>query len=64
MNDPTGNAAEHTLEGGVARAVDRLQELDTLPVEGHVEVFERVQAVLDQTLTHADPDDEHTNEPH
>jgi hypothetical protein len=62
MNDPTGN--EHASEGRVARAVDRLQELDTLPVEGHVEVFERVQAELDQALAHADPDDEHTHEPH
>jgi hypothetical protein len=62
MSDPTGNAAEHH-EGRVARAVDRLQELDTLPAEGHVEVFEQVQAELDQALVHADPDDEHTSEP-
>jgi hypothetical protein len=63
MSDPTGRGAELPSEGPVARAVERLRDLDALPVEAHVEIYERVQAELDQALAHADSDDTPAPEP-
>lgn len=61
---PAPGPAIHALSGpgpavdatppGVAQALARLQELDALPVSGHVEVFDGVHRLLQDALATLD----------
>ena len=52
-----------TTRIAAADAVRRLDELDTLPVAAHPDVFERLHAELRAALTNAEPESSGTREP-
>lgn len=64
MSESEANVTDdQRFAGAAADAVRRLDELDTLPVAAHPDVFERLHAELHAALTNAEPESSGSREP-